>query len=118
MRSTGRVGSPYPLAVLSPGNNEKFAATITYNYGESDADADNDYNSFVGDLQTISFAGNATNEEWDLWALDIEADLGFAQFISATSFYDRTYNFKQFPKAFGQERVVVRCGTSEAARPI
>ncbi len=73
--------------------NENFAATLTYNYAENEAQANNDYNPFVGDLQTIQFLKNYTKEEWDSWSLTLEADLGFAQFVSATSFVDREYAY-------------------------
>lgn len=75
--------------------NENWAATVTYNYAENEANGGSDYNPFVGDLQTIAFAPNHRREEWDMWSLEIEADLGWAQFVSATSFFDRTYNFNQ-----------------------
>ncbi len=73
--------------------NDKLSATLTYNYSETEAHGGNDYNPFVGDLQTIAFAPNSRNDEWDLVSLTIEADLGFAQFVSATSFFDRTYEY-------------------------
>ena len=73
--------------------NDKWSATLTYNMGDNEAKAFNDYNPFVGDLQTIAMTENRTHEEWDLTTLVIEADLGFAQFVSATSFYDRNFEY-------------------------
>jgi len=73
--------------------NDNLSATLAYNYSETEAHGGNDYNPFVGDLQTIAFAPNFRNDEWDLTSLTIEADLGFAQFVSATSFFDRTYDY-------------------------
>jgi len=73
--------------------NENWSATFAYHYGETDSQGSSAYNPYVGDLQTIGFAKNTSNSEWDVSALTIEADLGFAQFVSATSFFEnqRTY---------------------------
>lgn len=73
--------------------NDNWSATAAYHYGETDSQGNNAYNPFVGDLQTIAFAKNTSQTEWDLSSLTIEADLGFAQLVSATSYYEnqRTY---------------------------
>ena len=73
--------------------NDDWTATLTYNMGDNKAAAFNDYNPNVGDLQTVAMTNNRTHEEWDLTSLTIEADLGFAQFVSATSFYDRNFDY-------------------------
>jgi len=69
--------------------NDNWSATLAYHYGDTEANAGNDYNPFVGDLQTIAFHTNYSRDEWDMTSLTINADLGFAQFVSATSFFDR-----------------------------
>ena len=74
--------------------NDKLSATLTYNYGDTVALAGNDYNPFVGDLQTIAFTKNFRRDEWEVTSLTIEGDLGFAQFVSATSFLDREYSYR------------------------
>ncbi len=73
--------------------NENWSATLAYHYGETKSQGSAGYNPYVGDLQTIGFVKNLSHSEWDMTALTIDADLGFAQFVSATSFYDnqRTY---------------------------
>ncbi len=68
--------------------NEKLSATLAYHYGDSKAQGDASYNPFVGDLETIGFRKSLTRSEWNMTALTIEADLGFAQFVSATSFFE------------------------------
>lgn len=74
---------------------DEVAATLAYHWGRNDAQGQNTYNPFVGDLQTIGFAKNTSESEWEMASLVIDADLGFAQFVSATSFYEnqRTYVF-------------------------
>ncbi len=73
--------------------NEDWSATLAYHSGDTDSQGNNAYNPYVGDLETIGFVKNTSRSEWDVTALTIEADLGFAQFVSATSFYQnqRTY---------------------------
>jgi len=73
--------------------NENWAATLTYHDGDTKSEGSNAYNPFVGDLETIGFVKNTSRSEWDMTGLVIDGDLGFAQFVSATSFYEnqRTY---------------------------
>jgi len=73
--------------------NDDWSATLSYNYSENEAQGDAYFNPYVGDLQTINFAKNWRRDEWDVFALTIEADLGWANFVSATSFFDRTYEY-------------------------
>ncbi len=72
---------------------DRLSATLAYHYGDTESQGSSAYNPFVGDLETIGFVKNYSRSEWDVTALTIEADLGFAQFVSATSFYEnqRTY---------------------------
>jgi len=73
--------------------NENWSATLAYHHGDTDSQGSSAYNPYVGDLQTIGFAKNTSQSEWDMSSLTLEADLGFAQFVSATSFFEnqRTY---------------------------
>ncbi len=73
--------------------NDNWSATLSYNYSKTKADAGNDYNPFVGDLETIQFNKNSRQDKWSVWGLTIEADLGFAQFVSATSYFDRKVEY-------------------------
>ncbi len=73
--------------------NEDWSATLAYNYSQNEAQAEMDYNPFVGDLQTIQWNKNYRRDTWDVISLTIEADLGFAQFVSATSFFDRKVDY-------------------------
>ena len=73
--------------------NDNWTVTASHNYAKNEAQGANDYNPFVGDLETIAFNKNYRQDEWDLFSLTVEADLGFAQFVSATSFFDREYDY-------------------------
>jgi len=73
--------------------NENWAATLTYHEGNTESEGGSFYNPYVGDLEVIGFVKNTSDSEWDMTGLVIEGDMGFAQFVSATSFYEnqRTY---------------------------
>ena len=73
--------------------NDNWSALASYQYSETESQDDNAYNPFVGDLEKISFNPNWRRDRWELASLVLEGDLGFAQFTSATSFYDRTYDY-------------------------
>ena len=63
--------------------------TGTVNYQDVESDGYNDYDPSVGDLETIKFNKEYRTDEWIQTSLIIEGDLGFAQLVSATSYYDR-----------------------------
>jgi hypothetical protein len=44
-------------------------------------------------LQTIKFHDESADDKFSLYSLTIDADLGFAQLVSATSYYDRKLNY-------------------------
>ncbi len=73
--------------------NDRWAATASYNYGDTNSQGNNAYNPFVGDLQTISFVKNTSRSEWDVSSLLIEGDLGFAQIVSSTSYFENQRTF-------------------------
>jgi len=74
--------------------NDDWTLTAAYNYGDTESQGSSGYNPFVGDLQTIGWVKNQSHSEWDLSSLTIEADLGFAQFVSSTSFYENQRTYK------------------------
>jgi outer membrane receptor protein involved in Fe transport len=69
--------------------NEDWSATVMALHQETNSGADNGYDPSLGDLETIRFFDDYRDDEYDLYSLTIEADLGFAQLVSATSYYDR-----------------------------
>ncbi|HIA59362.1 MAG TPA: TonB-dependent receptor [Gammaproteobacteria bacterium] len=69
--------------------NEDWTATFSALHQSNKSGALNDFDPFVGDLEVVRFFDNYRDDEYDLYSLVVEADLGFAQLVSATSFYDR-----------------------------
>jgi len=69
--------------------NDNWTVTATANYQDLEAKGFNDYDPNVGDLETVKFASEFRTDEWLQTSLVIEGDLGFAQLVSATSYYDR-----------------------------
>ena len=69
--------------------NDNWAATLSTMAQHTQMGAGNGYNPYNGDLQTVSFHDEWYNEKWTASSLQIEGDLGFAQLVSSTSFYER-----------------------------
>ena len=69
--------------------NDNWTVTASANYQDLEADGYNDYDPSVGDLQAVKFNKEIRTDEWIQTSLVIEGDLGFAQLVSATSYYDR-----------------------------
>ena len=73
--------------------NDNWSATVGIMHQRSESGADNYYDPFVGDLETVRFHDEWTDDQYDLYSLTIEGDLGFAQLVSATSYFDRENNY-------------------------
>ncbi len=69
--------------------NDDWAATASYHYQKSEAGADNVMDPFVGDLEVIRFHDDWREEDFNMYSLKIEGDLGFAQLVGAVSYYER-----------------------------
>jgi iron complex outermembrane receptor protein len=80
--------------------SDDLIANLSYNYQSIEADGYNDYDSNVGDLETVNFIDEFRDDQWDQMSLVIEADLGFAQLVSATSYYDRDISYQADSQAY------------------
>lgn len=70
--------------------NDDWAVTGSALYQKTEGHAGNDFDPYVGDLKTVQFHKEFRNDEWTNFALTVEGDLGWAQIVSATSYFDRT----------------------------
>jgi len=73
--------------------NDNWAATASYHYQNSDAGADSVMDPFVGDLEVVRFHKDWRTEEFKMYSLKVEGDLGFAQLVGAVSYYDRKIEY-------------------------
>ncbi|MGB5690626.1 MAG: TonB-dependent receptor [Woeseiaceae bacterium] len=73
--------------------SDKWSATVSASFQQTEAGADNYYDPYAGDLEVIRFHDEWTDDEFSLFSLTLEGDLGFAQLVSATSYFDRTNEY-------------------------
>jgi outer membrane receptor protein involved in Fe transport len=73
--------------------NDKWAATFAASGQKTETGADNYYDPNVGDLQAVKFHDEWADDKFSLYSLTLDGDLGFAQLVSATSYYDRKLNY-------------------------
>jgi outer membrane receptor protein involved in Fe transport len=69
--------------------NDSWSVDLMAVHQEIDGGAGNDYDPFVGDLQTVRFHNEWFEDEYDMFSLVVNADLGFADLVAAVSYYER-----------------------------
>jgi len=69
--------------------NDNWSATLSALHQKTENGAWDSYDPYLGDLKIVTFYDDFRDDEYDLYGLTIEADLGFAQLVSATSYYER-----------------------------
>ena len=74
--------------------NDSFNMTLAYHEGETQSKGSSYYNPYVGDLEVVGFVESLSDSDWNMASLTIEADLGFAQLVSATSFFENQRTFQ------------------------
>lgn len=80
--------------------NDNWTITAGTNYQDLKANGFSDYDPSVGDLSTVKFADEFRTDEWTQTSLVIEGDLGFAQLVSATSYYDRDFLYQHDTQSY------------------
>ena len=75
--------------------NDDWSATGMYNYQRSYAGGWNDFDPTVGDLKTVKFQKEWREDQWHQLGLTIEGNLGWANLVSATSYFNREINYQQ-----------------------
>jgi len=94
---------------------DSWAATVSIGHQTTDSGADNYYDPYVGDLQTIRFHDEWSEDKYDLYSLTIEGDLGFAQLVSATSYYERKTGYLTDVTAYAHYWTASYCHDADPA---
>jgi outer membrane receptor protein involved in Fe transport len=94
--------------------NKDWSATLGAIYQDTDSGADNFYDPYVGDLETVRFFDNERDDEYELYSLTVEADLGFAQMVSATAYYDRDIKEHYDLTTYHKYYAAIYCHTYES----
>ncbi len=71
--------------------SDNWAATVSYMGQYMDGNGPSHFDPNIGDLKVIKFNAESRYDDWDLYALTVEGDLGWAQVVSATSFFGRDW---------------------------
>lgn len=92
--------------------NDDWAATFAVAHQNTQSGADNYYDPYVGDLQTIRFHDEFSDDKYSLYSLTLDADLGFAQLVSASSYYERKNNYLNDVTAYAHYWAAAYCHDS------
>lgn len=68
--------------------NDQWSTNLSYLKYNSDSGSYARMDPNVGDLENIVFGDDSFQTDYDITALTVEGDLGFAQLVSATSYYN------------------------------
>jgi len=71
--------------------SDEWAATVSVMTQSMDGNGPSHYDPNIGDLQVVKFNDESRWDDYDLAALTIEGDLGWAQVVSATSYLSREW---------------------------
>lgn len=89
--------------------NENWTATFMAVNQEVSTGAPNAYDPFAGDLKTVKFDDEFRDDEYDMYSFNLEADLGFAQLVAATSYFDRSITSHYDNTAYHHEWAASYC---------
>jgi len=69
--------------------SDDWALTGTAFTQSTDSGGGNYYDPFVGDLEVVRFHDDKREEDFNMFSMVLEGDLGFAQIVAAASYYER-----------------------------
>jgi outer membrane receptor protein involved in Fe transport len=92
--------------------NDRWAATVSVSAQKTETGADNYYDPYVGDLKTVKFHDEWADDKFNLYSLTLDGDLGFAQLVSATSYYDRKLNYLRDTTSYAHYWTATYCHDS------
>ena len=72
--------------------NDNWSANLTGMTQTTESGADNDFDPYVGDLQTVRFHKEWAEDQFDMFSFTLNGDLGFAQLVASANYLDRTFD--------------------------
>jgi outer membrane receptor protein involved in Fe transport len=69
--------------------SDNWSTSFTALTQKTDSGADNDYDPFVGDLQTIRFHDEYREDQYEMYSFVLNGDVGFADLVGSVNYYDR-----------------------------
>ena len=72
--------------------SDRWSTNLTAMAQSTESGADNDYDPFVGDLQTVRFHDEWAKDDFEMYSFVVNGDLGFAQLVASASYLDRTFD--------------------------
>jgi len=92
--------------------NDRWSANFTAMAQTTDSGADNDYDPYVGDLQTVRFHDEWAKDEFEMYSFVLNGDLGFAQLVASANYLDRTFDTFSDITVYGHYWAGVYCHDS------
>jgi len=77
--------------------NDDWTVTAGAIYQKTESDGRPEMDPAIGELQVVRFYPDKEydNQDWKQYSLTFEGDLGFADFVSATSYFERDWEYTQ-----------------------
>lgn len=69
--------------------SDAWSTSLTALAQETNSGAQNDYDPYVGDLQTIRFHDEYRDDKYEMYSFVLNGDVGFAQLVGSVNYYDR-----------------------------
>ncbi|SVA82267.1 uncharacterized protein METZ01_LOCUS135121, partial [marine metagenome] len=74
---------------------DNLSMTAQIAFQDVDSDAESTYDATQGDLETVQFFPDVRKDEWTQYSFTVEADMGWANFVSATAYFTRDSFYQQ-----------------------
>ena len=101
--------------------NQDWSATLSTIQQKSEAGSFNGFDPNVGDLQIIRYNEEYMDVDLDISSLTVEGDLGFAQLVAATSYYNsetvRDQDITNYHKSYSAYYCIHYAGDAAAYAP-
>ena len=75
--------------ILSWDINENWNTSFTALTQDTVSGSQNNFDPFVGDLQTVRFQREKVTDDWQMYSFTVNGDLGFAQLVGSVNYYER-----------------------------